>query len=60
MEGTLRVPVHGEQSAFILPFLTDAVLTPLQDAILQAMDLLLQVCYVLEVHNWGTHCFLLI
>lgn len=37
LQNAVSVPVHGEASPFILPSLTEVVLTTLQEAVLQAM-----------------------
>lgn len=40
LQNAVAVPVYGEASPFILPSLTEVVLSPLQEAVLQAMDVL--------------------
>ncbi|GFU23215.1 protein MON2 homolog [Nephila pilipes] len=42
LQNAVAVPVHGETSPFIIPALTEVVLTPLQDSVLQAMHILLK------------------
>ncbi|XP_015915930.1 protein MON2 homolog isoform X2 [Parasteatoda tepidariorum] len=42
LQNAVAVPVHGETSPFILPSLTEVVLTTLQDSILQSMNMLLK------------------
>ncbi|XP_023214026.1 protein MON2 homolog isoform X4 [Centruroides sculpturatus] len=42
LQNAIAVPVHGEASPFILPSLTEVVLTPLQESVLQAMDILIK------------------
>lgn len=44
LKNAVIVPVHGESTPYILPAVSDAVLTPLQDGILDAMELLQKVC----------------
>lgn len=43
LQSAVSVPVHGEASPFILPSMTDPVLTPLQEGILLCMDTLQRV-----------------
>lgn len=43
LQNAVAVPVYGEASPFILPSLTEVVLSPLQDSVLQAMDVLQKV-----------------
>ena len=38
LERAVAVPVHGEASPFILPSLTEVVLTKLQEAVLACLD----------------------
>ncbi|KAF8790147.1 Protein MON2 like protein [Argiope bruennichi] len=42
LQNAVAVPIHGETSPFILPSLTEVVLTPLQDSVLQSMHILLK------------------
>ncbi|XP_054718862.1 protein MON2 homolog [Uloborus diversus] len=42
LQNAAAVPVHGEASPFILPSLTEVLLTHLQESLLQAMHLLLK------------------
>ena len=39
----VSIPVHGEAGAYIIPNFTDLALTPLQDTVLHAIDLILAV-----------------
>ncbi|ESO95637.1 hypothetical protein LOTGIDRAFT_188347 [Lottia gigantea] len=39
---SLSVPVHGDASPFIIPTFPEVTITPLQDATLQAMEVLIQ------------------
>ncbi|KAG8199888.1 hypothetical protein JTE90_015878 [Oedothorax gibbosus] len=42
LQNAVAVPVHAETSPFILPSLTEVVLTPLQESVLQSMHILLK------------------
>ena len=46
LQNAVAVPVHGETSPFILPSMTEIVLTQLQDSVLQAMHILLKVILI--------------
>lgn len=40
LQNAIAIPVHGEASPFIIPALTEVILTPLQECILQIMEML--------------------
>lgn len=42
LQTALSVPVHGDASPFIIPSYPDITVTPLQEAVLQAMDVLIK------------------
>ncbi|KAG1680890.1 Protein MON2 [Nymphon striatum] len=41
LQNALSVPVHGDASLFLIPSTTEVVLTPLQEAVLQTVDVLI-------------------
>lgn len=43
LQTALSVPVHGDASPFIIPSYPEITVTPLQEAVLQAMDVLIKV-----------------
>lgn len=59
LQNAVAVPVHGETTPFILPSMTEIVLTQLQDSVLQAMHILLKVNFIL-IYNLYLCIYLLV
>ncbi|XP_063438367.1 protein MON2 homolog isoform X1 [Mytilus trossulus] len=51
LQMALSVPVHGDASPFIIPSYPEITVTPLQEAVLQAMDVLIKLAASKAVHS---------